>query len=145
MLSNAFANDLLRLLFNGTAIAGIADNAASSPLTNLYWSLHTADPGASGNQSTNEVNYAGYARLSAARSSGGFTVSSVTMSPTANMEFPEMTGGASQTATHLCIGTANTGAAGKVLFRFQLSPSIQLNNAVVPRLRTTTTLTAITA
>ncbi len=145
MLSNAFANDILKLFFNGTPIPGIADNAASSPLANLYWSLHTADPGAGGNQSTNEVNYTGYARLSAARTPGGFTISGVTMNPTANMEFPEMTGGVLQTATHLCVGTANTGSAGKIMFRFALSPTITLNTSTVPRLRTTTTLTAITA
>ncbi len=42
---NTFENDLLKLIFNATAIANIADNAGSSPLTNLYVSLHTADPG----------------------------------------------------------------------------------------------------
>jgi hypothetical protein len=46
--SNAFENDLLKLIFNATAIANLADNAASSPLTNLYVSLHTADPGEAG-------------------------------------------------------------------------------------------------
>lgn len=32
---NTFENDLLKLIFQGVAIANIADNAASSPLTNL--------------------------------------------------------------------------------------------------------------
>ena len=41
--SSTFDNDLLKLIFNATAIANIADNAGSSPLTNLYLSLHTAD------------------------------------------------------------------------------------------------------
>jgi hypothetical protein len=48
--SNAFETDLLGLIFNGTAITTIADNAASTPLTNLYLALHTADPGEAGNQ-----------------------------------------------------------------------------------------------
>jgi hypothetical protein len=47
-----FDNDLLKLIFNATGIANIADNAASSPLTNLYVSLHTADPTSSGNQTS---------------------------------------------------------------------------------------------
>jgi len=34
--SNAFENSLLKLIFNATAIANLADNAATSPLTNLY-------------------------------------------------------------------------------------------------------------
>ena len=33
---STFSNDLLKLIFNATAIANIADNAASGPLTNLY-------------------------------------------------------------------------------------------------------------
>src|SRR5262245_35265390 len=53
--ANTFDNDLLKLIFNATPIANIADNAATSPLTNLYLSLHTADPGAGGNQTTNEA------------------------------------------------------------------------------------------
>ena len=47
---NTFENDWMKLIFNATAIANIADNAASSPLTNLYVSLHTADPGETGDQ-----------------------------------------------------------------------------------------------
>lgn len=54
---NTFENDLLLLIFNATAIGNIADNAASSPLTNLYVSLHTGDPGEAGNQTTNECAY----------------------------------------------------------------------------------------
>lgn len=45
---DTFENDVLKLIFNGTAIANLADNAASSPLTNLEVSLHTADPTDSG-------------------------------------------------------------------------------------------------
>lgn len=144
MISSAFANDLLKLVFNGTTISGIADNATTSPLASLYWTLHTADPGASGTQSTSEVNYTGWSRLAAARTAGGFTVSGVTMNPSATIEFGEMTGGTPQTATHLTIGTSASGA-GKVLFRFALSPAISLNTNVTPRLRTTTTLTAVTS
>jgi hypothetical protein len=144
MISSAFANDLLKLVFNGTSISGIADNSTTSPLASLYWTLHTADPGASGTQSTSEVTYTGWSRLAAARTAGGFTVSGVTMNPAATIEFGEMTGGTPQTATHLTIGTAASGA-GKVLFRFALSPAISLNTNVTPRLRTTTTLTAVTS
>jgi hypothetical protein len=44
-MGNTFENDIAKLIFNATAIANIADNAASSPLTSLYVALHTADPG----------------------------------------------------------------------------------------------------
>lgn len=41
---NTFENDLLGLIFNGDAIANLADDAATSPLTDLYVALHTGDP-----------------------------------------------------------------------------------------------------
>ena len=66
--SNSLENALLDLIFKATAIANIADNAASSPLTNLYVSLHTSDPGEAGSQTTNECAYGSYARVAVARS-----------------------------------------------------------------------------
>jgi len=42
--SDTFENDVCKLIFNAVAIGNIADNAASSPLTNLWCALHTADP-----------------------------------------------------------------------------------------------------
>jgi hypothetical protein len=45
---------ILALIFNATAWANYADNAASSPQTNIACALHTADPGTSGTQSTSE-------------------------------------------------------------------------------------------
>ena len=42
-LGNTFENDLAKLIFQAVAIANLADNAASAPLTNLWLSLHTAD------------------------------------------------------------------------------------------------------
>ena len=71
--SNVFENDLLKLIFNATPIAGLADNAASSPVTNLYLALHTADPGEAGDQTTSEISYTGYTRLAVLRTSGGWT------------------------------------------------------------------------
>ena len=47
---NTFENELLLLIFNATAIADLAENDTSSPLTNLYVALHTADPGEAGAQ-----------------------------------------------------------------------------------------------
>lgn len=137
---DTFENDLLKLIFNGTAIAGLADNAASTPLTNLYLSLHTADPGESGLQTTSEVNYTGYARVAVARTTSGWTVTGNSVSPVAAVEFGEMTSGTPGTATHAAIGTASTGG-GKILYRGALSPAVAFNVGVVPRLRTTSTIT----
>jgi len=136
---NTFENDFLKLLFNATAIANIADNAASSPLTNLYVSLHTADPGEAGDQTTSETSYTSYARVAVARTSGGFTVTNNSVSPAANIDFPTCTGG-SATITHFGIGTASSGA-GKLLYSGAVTPNLSVANGVIPRLTTATAIT----
>ena len=138
--SNAFETDLLGLIFNGTAISTIADNAASTPLTNLYLALHTADPGESGNQETSEISYTGYSRVAVARTTGGWTVSGNSVSPVAAIEFGEMTGGAGGTVTHASIGTASTGT-GKILYSGALTPTIAVALGVLPRIKNTSTIT----
>lgn len=136
---NTFENDLLKLIFNATAIANMADNAASSPLTNLYVSLHTADPGEAGDQTTNETTYTSYARVAVARTSGGWTVSANSVSPVANIDFPTCTGG-SATITHWAVGTASSGA-GKLLYSGAVSPNISVSSGVTPRLTTSSAIT----
>lgn len=137
---NTFENDGLKLIFNATAIANIADNAAASPLTNLQVSLHTADPGEAGDQTTNEIAYTGYARIAVARTSGGFTVTGNSVSPAANIDFGEMTAGVGGTVTHFAIGTAAS-AAGKILYKGTVTPNIVVANGVIPRLTTATAVT----
>lgn len=136
---NTFENDLLKLIFNGTAIANLADNAVASPATNLYLALHTADPAEAGVQTTNEVAYTGYARVAVARTTGGWTVTDSSVSPVAAIEFGEMTAGTPGTATYASIGTAS-GGAGKILYKGALTPSVAYAVGVVPRLRTTSTI-----
>lgn len=138
-IGDTFENDLLKLVFNATAIANIADNAASSPLTNLYWSLHTADPGEAGTQTTSEITYTSYARVAVARTTGGFTVTANSVSPVANVDFPAGTGG-SGTATHFAVGTVIS-AAGKILFSGTVTPNVVCGNGVTPRLTTATAIT----
>lgn len=130
---DTFENDFLKLIFNATPIANIADNAATSPLTNLYLSLHTADPGEAGNQTTNEINYTGYARVPVARSGAGWTVTGNSVSPAADILFGTMTAGAGGTATHGVIGTDPSGA-GKILWSGTLTPNIIVANGVTPKI-----------
>lgn len=137
--SNTFENDLLKLIFNGTGIANLADNASASPLTNLYLSLHTADPGEAGNQTTSESAYGGYARASVARTSGSWTVTNNSVSPVSAIDFPECSGGSS-TITHFAVGTASSGT-GKILYSGTVTPNITVAENVVPRLNTTSTIT----
>lgn len=137
--SDVYENSLLKLIFNGTPFAGLADNAATAPNTNLFVALHTADPGETGSQNTSEVSYTGYSRASVARSAAGWTVTGNSVSPAANIEFGAATAGTA-TATHITIGTAASGA-GVVLYRGALSPAIAISNGVIPRINSTSTVT----
>lgn len=137
--SNTFENDWMKLIFNATAIANIADNAASSPITNIYVSLHTADPGEAGTQTTSEATYTSYARVAVERTSSGWTVTNNSVSPAATISFPAATGG-SETLTHFAVGTASSGT-GKVLYKGSISPTIAVSSGVTPQLTTASTIT----
>ena len=135
---NTFENDWLKLIFNATPIANIADNAATSPLTNLYLSLHTADPGEAGDQSTSEIAYTSYARVAVARTTGGWTVTANSASPVATVSFPIGTGGTG-TATHWSVGTDSSGT-GKILYSGTITPNIVCGNGITPQLTTASTV-----
>jgi hypothetical protein len=137
--SSTFDNDILKLIFNATPIANIADNAATSPLTNLYVSLHTATPAVGGNQTTNEATYTGYARVPVARTTGGWTVTGSSVSPAATISFPAATAG-SETEAFFAVGTALTGT-GKILYFGAISPTVAMANGVTPQLTTSSTIT----
>lgn len=131
--SDALESDLLKLLFQATPIANIADNAAASPLTNLYIALHTADPGDTGNQSTNEATYTGYARIPVLRTSAGFTLSGTSPTQIANsstITFGQCTAGSS-TVTFFSIGVAVSGAT-KILYSGALTASLAISNGITP-------------
>ena len=111
--STASAGDYLKLVYNATAIALVADNAATTPLTIIAVAAHTADPGTAGDQTTNEAAYTGYARGTPARSTGGWTVNltpPVSVSPVANVSFGACTAGSS-TITHWSSGKVASGAS----------------------------------
>jgi hypothetical protein len=135
------AADWLNLVLNGIAIANLADNAGTGPLTALYISLHTGSPGASGNQTTNEAAYAGYARIPVARNSGApaWTISGNQASPNAAIGFAQATGG-SETEAFMGIGTSLSGS-GKLLWFGTITPNIAVSSGVTPQLTTGTTVT----
>ena len=135
--SNAFEDDFLELTFNGTTIPNIADNAASSPSANLSIALHTADPTESGNQLSFEATYGSYARVPVARTTGGWTVSSGSVSPVADIDFPQATSG-SETITHFSVGT---GVSNNMLYSGTVTPNIVVVTSIEPSLTTATTIT----
>ena len=124
-------NNLLKLLFNATAWATIADNAAASPLTNLYLSLHTADPSTGNSQQTNETGYTNYARVAVVRTNAGWTVATNTAVNAALVQFPQC-GASGATLTHVAIGTAATGV-GNVLYAGPLNSSLAVASGIQPQ------------
>ena len=132
--STTFCNDLVALIFNAVAIANIADNAAGSPLTNLYLSLHTADPGIGGSQLMNETAYTNYVRIPVARTVGGWTVA-VGAAVTAALNQFAQCGVTGATLTHVAVGTLVSGA-GKVLYAGALNSPLAVSNRIQPQFST---------
>jgi hypothetical protein len=146
--SDTFEGDLLRLIFNGTAIANIADNAANAPNTLLWVALHTADPQAGATegsaQTTSEATYTSYARVSVARTSAGWAITTdgngiTGVSPVNPISFPQATGG-TNSITHFSVGTAQTGT-GRILYAGAVTPTISVTAGVQPQLTTGTRIT----
>jgi hypothetical protein len=133
--SNAFETAFLSHLFENADIANVGDATGlrgSTTAGSLYWSLHTADPGEAGDQTTNEIAYTSYARVATARSSSGWTVSGNAVSVDADVTFPAGTGGTG-TATHWGLGTSSSGA-GTLLYKGAIDPDIVCGNGVTPKL-----------
>ena len=137
--SNTMENSLLLLIFNATAFADIAENDTTAPATNLYASLHTADPGEAGTQATSEIAYTSYARVAVARSGAGWTVTANSVSPAATISFPAGTGGTG-TATHWGVGIGASGAT-VLLYSGTITPNVVCGNGVTPQLSTATAIT----
>jgi len=133
---DTYENDLLKLIFNATTITGVARDD-TSPITVLTVALHTSDPGESGSQSTSEATYGSYARVSVNRNSGGWTVTGNSVSPAANIDFPQASSG-TETITHFSVGT---GVSNKLLYSGTVTPNIAVSTGVTPRLTTASTIT----
>ena len=141
-ISDTTESAILALIFNATAWGNYADNAATSPQTNIACALHTADPGDSGAMTTSEAAYTSYARVNQARTSGGWTVSGTAPTqavPASTISFPAGTGG-SGTGTHFSTGKTGGGAAA-ILFSGTVTPNITFGNGVTPQLSTASSIT----
>lgn len=140
--SNAWETAMLNLLFANSNAANIGDATGlrgSTTAGSLYLSLHTADPGEAGDQTTSEIAYTSYARVGVTRTSGGWTVTTNSVSPVAAITFPAGTGG-SGTATHFGLGTLTSGA-GVRLYSGTVTPNIVTGSGVTPSLSTASTVT----
>ena len=137
--SDATETAILGLIYNATAWANYADNAATSPQTQVAVALHTASPGEAGTQATSEIAYTSYARVNVNRNSGGWTVAGNTVNPAAAISFPAGTGGTG-TATHFSTGRTGGGATA-ILNYGTVTPNIVTGNGITPQLTTATAIT----
>ncbi len=128
--STVFRSSIASLIWTATAIADIADNDATSPITNIQIGLHTADP-TTGNQTTSESAYTSYARVAVARTTGGWTDTAGVVANDAAITFPACTGGSS-TVTHVSNGTASSGA-GVLIVAGALTASLAVSNGITPQ------------
>lgn len=116
--SIAICTSLLELLLNGVPIEGIS-GGETELLPALYVALHTGDPGADGDQETNEVDYPGYARVAVARDpvNKAWRVVDGVASALGEITFPDAPFGTTTVlATHASIGVADSGPGNIVYF-----------------------------
>lgn len=140
--ADIWETELLKLVFNNVAAAGIGDAGGLLPSAaagSLYLSLHTADPGDAGTQATNETAYTGYARLPVARTTGGFTVTANAVNLVANADFGACTASPGAPLAYFGIGDALSGAT-KLRYSGTLTPNITVAVGVIPRITTAANL-----
>ena len=130
--STSASNSILALIFNATTWNLIAENDSTSPATNLYLSLHTADPGVGGSQTTNETSYTNYARIAIARTTSGWDVPSGGATANAALAQFAQCGASGATLTHVAIGTDASGT-GLVLYAGALTSSLAVANGIQPQ------------
>ena len=130
--STATCNSILNLMYRATAWANVADNAASSPLTNTYAGLHTADLTAGTNQqSQNEAGYTNYARVAVARSTGWTAASGGATENAATISFPQC-GVTGATVTHVSVGVGSSGTTA-VWHYGALNSSLIVSSGITPQ------------
>lgn len=119
--SNATENDIVKFIFNNIDPPSYGSN--------LQVNLHTADPGEAGTATTSAPTYTGYASVAVARDGTGWTVASNQASNTAEVTFPECTGG-SDTLTHASVSAVGY---GQILYSGALTASLAVSNLITPR------------
>lgn len=132
-MSNSSENNLLKLLFQNTAWANVGDASGLQPsgsAGSFYISLHTADPGEAGDQTTYEATYTGYGRVAVARSAAGFSITDNTVSNAATIQFGECSGGSSA-VTHFAVGRASS-STGEIIYSGSLSATRNISSGITP-------------
>lgn len=142
--SDTFETQLLAHIFQNAAINDIGGTLgytlpASVTAGVLYVALHTAALTDASTMVTSEVTvgqYGQYVRQGVARSAGGWTVSTNTVSNAVAITFPAMTTGSGVTVTYFSVGYANssaTGTAGTILYWGDLTSSLAISIGITPQ------------
>lgn len=123
-----FGNQLVDYLFNSTALPWDA-------ATDLYCSLHTISPTVAGDQTTNEVDYKGYERVSIGRNNTDFTINANQAESAIEIEFPQVEAEPESelTVTYFGIGTDATGTGTLLYFSEITDGPITLDVSLIPR------------
>lgn len=132
--TNAFENGLLSLIFENANLANVGDATGLRGSTTagvFYISLHTADPGEAGNQTTNETAYTNYVRVSVARSTTEWTVTNGVADNDSAIAFAQC-GATGATITHFGVGS-DASAAGNLFLSGALVSSLAVSNGITPR------------
>jgi hypothetical protein len=130
--STPTCNSIVNLMYRATAWANVADNAASSPLTNTYVGLHTSNlTAATNSQAENETAYTNYARQAVARSTGWAAAASGATSNAATISFPQC-GVTGATLSHVSTGTTVSGAT-PVWHYGALNSSLAVSAGITPQ------------
>jgi hypothetical protein len=149
--ANSLESDYLKALFQNVADSKniFGNTAGTTPInqagaaTSLYFGLHTADPGETGDQTTNETAYTGYARKALTRNASNFTVSGdapTQVALAADLNFDPCTAAPGANLTHFSVGTDAAGA-GRLLYKGAVTPNITMGVGTIPRLTTGTIIT----
>ena len=132
---NTNAAGLLQAMFQATFsdLTTFLANSAS-PATNLYISLHTANPGATGNQGTSEAAYNGYVRIAVVRTNVGWTLTAESITNAAAITFAQANAtGTPETETYVGIGeSGTTHDSGTLLWFGALTATLIVNPGITP-------------
>lgn len=131
--TDAFETSLLGLVITNVAAANVGDAGGLQPsaTAGVFWiSLHTASPGETGSQTTNESAYGSYARQDEARNATQWTVTANVADNDNAITYPQASSG-SETLTHFGLGSASS-AAGNLFLYGALTASLAVSAGITP-------------
>jgi hypothetical protein len=124
---------IYKLVFQNLAMGTVGDASGLQPSAgagSLYISLHSADPGDAGNQTTSELAYTNYARVGVARGTATWTAAAGSVTNINAISFPTC-GTAGGTAAWFGVGGSLTGT-GCLLYSGSLTATLAITNGITP-------------